>query len=94
MQSFCDRYDLDKAQRASARAILRDLQERATAYRSSRSAELQRLQNQAVHAESAEERETARAELRAVLSGIDNLFEELKARLENIPTSEQRAAAG
>jgi hypothetical protein len=89
VKQFCDRYNLSKAQRASAFAVLKDLQDQAQAYRSRRIDEIKRLQERISNAASAEERNTAQSELREALSGIDTLFTELKARLDNIPTAEQ-----
>lgn len=94
VRKLCDRYGLDKAQRGSAYAILKDMQEQAQAYRGSRSEDIQRLQTQLRRAESAEERKDPQAELREVLSGVDRLFGELKARLQNIPTQEQIRRGG
>lgn len=94
VRQFCARYNLDEAQQATAQAILKDLQEQAQAYRSSRSEEIDRLQTQLRQAESAQERGEIQAELSEVLAGVDGLFKELKARLENIPTSEQIRGGG
>ncbi len=94
VRDFCTRYGLDKAQQASAYAILKDLQEQAQTYRTSRVEDIKRLEAQNRQASTPEERRDAQAELREVLRGIDELFEELKARLDKIPTAEQLRQAG
>lgn len=92
VREFCDRYQLDKAQRASAFAILKDLQKRAQAYRASRADDIKKLQARVRNADSAEDRGNAQADLQGLLQGIEVLFEELKGRLENIPSARQRRA--
>ncbi len=94
VRQFCVRYGLDKAQQASAYAILQDLQEQAQAYRSSRGDEIRRLEAQVRDADSPELRRDASSELRQVLVGIDELFKELKTRLDSIPTAEQLRRGG
>jgi hypothetical protein len=89
VRQFCTRYSLTEAQQATAFAILKDLQEQAQNYRGSRSEYIEQLEAQARKAESAEERRAVQDELREVLRGIDELFEELKHRLENVPTGDQ-----
>ena len=94
VRQFCERYGLDKAQRAAANAILKDLQEQAQSYRSSRTERIKGLEAIAREADSREERNTARAELHDLLQPIEGLFEELKGRLEGIPTAGQLRQAG
>lgn len=94
VQQFCDRYELDQSQRTSAFAVLRDLQERAQSYRSSRIDQINKLEAVARNADTADERRDAQSALREILRGIDELFEELKARLESIPTGDQIRRAG
>ncbi len=94
VNQFCQRYGLDKAQRAAARAVLKDLRDQARSYRRSHSEELSRLEREIERAESAEARQAARAELTEALRAIEMLFEELKARLDNIPTQQQMRRAG
>jgi hypothetical protein len=94
VNSFCARYNLDKAQKQTAHSILKDLQEQARTYRGSHSEEISSLTQQLQSAESAEEKRGIQAELRQVLAGVDELFKELKARLENIPTSDQMRRGG
>ncbi len=94
VQAFCARYGLDKAQRASAYAILKDLQEQAQSYRSTQGEAIASLQAQLRQAQSPEDRSAIQAELREVLRGVDELFGQLKTRLESIPTSDQMRRAG
>lgn len=89
VRQFCDRYDLTKAQRASAMGILKDLQEQAAAYRTSRKEEIELLEKEMREADSTDIRRDAQAELRELMKGLDDLFEDLKERLESIPTEDQ-----
>jgi hypothetical protein len=89
VRRFCTRYHLDKAQRAAAHAILKDLQERAQNYRGARMDQIKKLKATIRQAESPQARREATAALRESLRPNDDLFEELKARLENIPTADQ-----
>jgi hypothetical protein len=93
VQSFSSRYGFNKAQRAAANAVLKDLQDRATAYRSSRANDIDRLRKR-LRAAGSSQRKATQEELREILSGIDELFGELKSRLQSIPTSEQVRDAG
>ncbi len=94
VRQFCERYSLNKAQKTSAYAILKDLQEQAQTYRSSRSEDIKRLEARVRTGASPEERREAQAELRDVLRGIEELFEQLKTRLDSIPTAEQLRRVG
>jgi hypothetical protein len=94
VRQFIARYSLNEAQKTSAQAVLKDVQDRAKNYRSARSEEITRLENRIRSGKSAEDRTEAQAELREVLKGLDEMFEELKTRLQTIPTAEQIQRAG
>ena len=79
VRRFVAEYELDPAQRETAYSILRELQARADDYRTSHRAELAPLTPEAL----------ANDPLGAPLA---RMFEELKARLDIIPTAAQRAA--
>ncbi|MBN2559732.1 MAG: hypothetical protein JXQ75_02215 [Phycisphaerae bacterium] len=81
VQSVCDRYKLTDAQRASAEAILRDLEARAARYEQVHGAKLQQL------VEAGDPQELARR-----IGPLDEMFKELRGRLKAIPTAEQQAA--
>ena len=63
-------------------------------YRGSRKDQISQLESRLRQASSPEERNAIQVELRDVLKGIDDLFEELKGRLQNIPTADQMQRAG
>jgi hypothetical protein len=94
VRQFITRYALDESQKSSAFAVLKDMQERAQNYRGSHSEEIKRLEESLKQAKSPEERNSIQSELREALKGIDQLFEELKTRLQSIPTAEQNQRAG
>jgi hypothetical protein len=81
------KYGFDEGQRTIARSILRDLKKRANQYRLTRATDIAR----------AELMTDARARIHALAilnRPIDAMFEELKQRLENLPTAAQRQRAG
>jgi len=80
------RYSFDEAQITQARSVLAGLRARAVQYQRSRSADFSRLELM----EDARAREQERKTLSAPL---DALFEELKQRIENLATMEQRHRA-
>lgn len=89
LASIADKYGFNDAQLTNARSILSDLRRRAYQYQASRAEEYARAKlMQDAKARSEEESRLNRP--------LDALFEELKQRLENLPTLEQRnrAAAG
>ncbi len=82
VEDFCVRYDLSAQQRAAADAILRNMEGQAYAFERSHGAKLQEL---------IEAGETERAKEK--MGPLDRMYEELKKRLDAIPTAAQRAAA-
>lgn len=80
-----NKYKFSAAQRATAEAILKDCQRRADAYRAVHAADEKRLGAMT----DARQRSAAQAQLEAPMAAIE---QELRERLEQIPTAEQRAA--
>jgi len=79
-------YDLDEEQQATAQSILRDMQGRREEYERSHRENIQKLRN-------TEDRK-ARSRMFAELSSpIQKMFDELKTRLDVLPTALQREAA-
>jgi hypothetical protein len=79
-------FSLDSTQAETARSILKEVQERRGVYQKKRGRELAEL-----YKEKDSKKQTAkRAEL---MAPIKSLFEELKVRLDQIPTTEQRNKA-
>ncbi len=84
--SVAERYNFDEAQVTNARSILLDLRRRALQYQQSRAEDFKRA--------NAVEDPKARAEQLAQLNRPFNaLFDELKNRLESLPTLQQRQGA-
>ena len=91
-EDFIRGYDLDAGQADTARSILQELIERALAHRDSRRDDIMRLERRiAAGAKSDEEREAIRKDLVRLYGPVDEMFQELRRRLEAIPTSEQKA---
>lgn len=80
VEKFCDRYRLDAAQGATAQSILRECLDRRA-----------KLSPQEV-AQAVAGKDKPKAAARREKTGADHLFDELKQRLDRIPTSGQRAA--
>jgi hypothetical protein len=86
VDTFCNHFKLDAGQRASAQAILRECLERRDKIRQQSRDELMKVAD----ISDAGERAAKMAELR---KPIDDVFQELKDRLEQIPTTTQRLEA-
>jgi len=91
---FIDLYNLNDAQRTTAISCLEELQQRALAHRDSRREEIARLEERiANNSGTEEELAEIKASLARLYGPIDEMFAELKSRLEVIPTAEQRRNA-
>ncbi|MGQ9649535.1 MAG: hypothetical protein ACUVXJ_05465 [Phycisphaerae bacterium] len=86
VRDFARRYRLDESQRATAQSILREMHERREVYE-----QAHREDYEAARSLQGQEREKRLAQLN---QPIEFLFSQLKGRLERIPTTEQRRAAG
>jgi hypothetical protein len=85
--STAGKYQFDEAQLTKAQSILRELKRRANQYRLSRADDLARAQLLT----DTRERD---GQLKSLNRPLDALFDELKQRLESLPTVEQRQKAG
>lgn len=81
-----EKYEFSESQITMARAILRGLRGRAYQYRMSRAGEY-------AQAELLTDKKAREGRLKELDTAIDALFEELKQRLECLPTSKQKAKA-
>ncbi|MEK6799735.1 MAG: hypothetical protein AABZ12_12280 [Planctomycetota bacterium] len=91
---FIRAYDLDEGQRTTVLSCLRELSERAAAHRTLHRDEIQKLENRIAAARGAEgEPGEIQAELVRLYGPIDEMFAELKDRIEKVPTEAQRAKA-
>ncbi len=91
VEKFARVYKLDKGQRDAARSFLAELRARALSHRDRRRDEIARLEYRiARHTGSKEELAQIKDELVQLYGPIDDLFQELKRRLEQIPTDRQR----
>jgi hypothetical protein len=87
LRDFIQQYNLDPAQQATAQSILREMQERRTAYEQSHRFDYEK----AGQIEDGSQREQRLNELNRP---VVRSFDELKMRLMRIPSSAQRQAAG
>lgn len=91
-RDFIRIYDLDEGQRTAALSCLKELTDRANSHRDRHRGEIERLEKRisletATHVELNETKE----KLVSLYGPIDEMFLELKSRLETLPTSDQRA---
>lgn len=86
VDTVAERYKFDSQQKQKAQRILKDLRERARQYRKSHADEYEQIKRMPAGQERT-------AEERRVNVPLDELFAELKERLENLATVEQREAA-
>ena len=87
VRDFIRRYKLDPSQRATAQSILREMQKRRDAYELSRREDYDATKK-------IENFVAKQDRLNELNRPVIDLFEELKKRLEPIPTNQQRQAAG
>jgi hypothetical protein len=83
--NFCRRYQLDASQQATAQSILRDLLNRRKQYEDAHQAEYAALQQ-------IQDRDQRRQQSDTLNAPVAALFEELKTKLNQLPTTAQRAA--
>ncbi len=83
VRDFVQRYDLDSSQQTTAQSVLREMQQRRTTYEQTRRGDFEAAQQ----LEDIGKRQQRLDELNRP---ITRLFEDLKSRLERIPTAQQR----
>lgn len=86
VRDFSRRYRLDDSQRATAQSILREMHERREVY--------EQAHREDYEAARSLEGQDQQKQLAQLNQPIEFLFSQLKSRLERIPTTEQRRAAG
>jgi hypothetical protein len=87
VRDFIRRYQLDESQQAVALAILRDLQAQRDAYEGTH-------RTQTIYVQQIQDTEARRQQLESINAPVVGLFDQLKQRLDRIPTAAQRQAAG
>jgi hypothetical protein len=85
--SVAARYSFTAAQRTKAQAILREIRQRAEQYRMAHAADYEQVKRY-------EDAQVRKAEEKRLNEPLDDLFQEFKERLEQLPTIEQRDSAG
>lgn len=92
VQSFMRLYQLDEGQRDAVLSVLNEMKERALAHRERHREDIERLEERiGSFSGSDEELEALKKELTELYGPIDDMFNELKERIEQIPTASQRA---
>lgn len=96
VRNFVHKYDLDDAQKESANSILRELKQRAADHRTKKAKNFEAVKkrfDEAVAKGDLKKRMAAKREEVALTKPIKSMFEELKRRVNKIPTSGQRKKA-
>jgi len=89
---FIVNYKLDDGQKTTALSCLSELKDRADAHRNSRKEEISKLEERIQDpSKSPEELADIKKQLTELYGPIDEMFQELKRRLEAIPSAQQRA---
>jgi len=89
---FVRDYNLDEGQRTSAVSCLKELSERASTHRDRHRDEISAMEARIAESKgTAEELAEIKQKLVELYGPVDEMFKELKTRLEAIPTAEQRA---
>ena len=92
---FIDAYALDESQQTTANSLLNELKERAIAHRDRNRDRIFKLEERiAAGKEGEDELAEIKRQLVELYGPIDDMFTELKNRLEALPTTEQRARVG
>ena len=90
---FVPMFNLDEGQRTTALSCLSELKDRAIAHRDRRREDIARLEYRIEHKTATDvPLDDLKKQLSELYGPIDDMFKELQARLEKIPTAEQRAA--
>ena len=92
VEQFITRYRLDDDQAARCRLFLQQASERRRQYLVSRRKRLESLRQRSY--KTSGDARLGREELALLLRPLDDVFAELKARLERVPTRKQREAGG
>ncbi len=90
VREFCAANGLDAVQTKSARAILADLVARAKDLRRARAEQIAALERSLAAETDPSRRQARQTELSELLAPISEMFDELKARLDDLLTAEQR----
>lgn len=94
VQRFITRYKLDEGQQTSAWSIYEELRSRADQWLASHADELAKIEALARDGVDAESRRAAEKRLDEQTEVVQQMFEELKSRLDDLLTSDQRARGG
>jgi Spy/CpxP family protein refolding chaperone len=99
VRQFISNYKLEESQAEAARSILRECRQRAAEYRRGRKEEFEKADQKvkaalAVRPRDAAAIRAAYGQMRTLNQPINELFVELKRRLEEIPTAGQKQAYG
>ncbi len=91
VKRFCNKYECTDAQRTTAEAILKQSKQEAFGYRAARGEQIVKCEDSIRTATDSRTRQANEAELRRLLTPVEDIFNRLKARLhEQVLTTQQR----
>jgi len=91
---FIQLFELNDAQKGAVLSMLQELKSRATDHRDRHHEEIERLEQRIAHFSGGDkEMEELKKQLAELYGPVDEMFQELKKRIDNVPTEAQRAAA-
>jgi hypothetical protein len=94
VQEFVKQYHLDESQKTTALSCLTELKDRAMSHRDLRRDDIAKLEERiGTHSGTDSELADLRIRLTELYGPVDEMFQELKRRLEAIPTDAQRETA-
>lgn len=93
VEDFIKRYRLDAVQQKTAFGVLEQLERRAAAFEQVHGARLSELRARLARTARDAERKALSEEMNSVAAPLNAMYEELKQRLETLPTEQQRKRA-
>ena len=94
VEEFISHFELDEGQRTATISFLGEVKERAIAHRDRRKEDIAKLESRVRnHTGSPDDLEEIKRQLHELYGPVDQLFQELKGRMEAVPTEAQKASA-
>lgn len=93
VEGFCARYEFSDGQRSSAMRFLREAQKARDEYRMRRAKQLEAAQEKLKAAKDDDQKKAAAEDLAKLAKPMERMFQQLKDKLNKLPTTAQRVKA-
>ena len=93
VEEFIRTYALDDGQIGTARSLLSELKQRAIAHRDRNRDRIVKLEARIAQGKSSSDEQQVKEQIVELYGPVDEMFSELKSRLDQLPTSQQKARA-